>query len=259
MPAISITDLGLRSTASSAAGRATLRLGLVRAMRKWVTVRPSRIRDAIKPSQGSQVTLGPAHPRPREVSVPVPELETKLESLRNDDRGTSSTGEETGAIRDIADEIQEVLNLPMPTLPDAIQLMLTTWRYGLEDTVPFRVLINRINKLLAENELGAGGDGEAKRSTLVEELAGTGFDSGGRRQEENNDSDSDPNLDAQSVEIHIEQDLEGDACSLPDTAPEGSDASSMIYSLYTVKSVTSINERTNWFWPPRERRGKVVP
>ena len=186
---------------------------------------------------------GTGGPREEEVL----ELETKLESLRNEDRGASPTG---GAELDIVDEIQD---LPMPTLADVIQLMLTLWQYGLEDSVPFRVQINRIKDLLVEKAARAEGDGEVKRSTL-EEPANTGSDDGGWRwQGANNDTD------AESVQIRIEPDSEGEVCSSSYPAQEGSDVSSIISSLYTVKSVTSINERTNWFWPPREKRDKVVP
>jgi len=135
----------------------------------------------------------------------------------------------------------------MPTLADAIQLMLTSWQYGLEDSVPFRVQINRIKNLLIEKAARAGGDGEVKRN-MFGELASTGFDRGCQRQGENDDTD------IESIQIHIEPELEGDVCSWSYTAPEGSDVSSIINSLYTVKSVTSLNERTNWFFPPRDRR-----
>jgi hypothetical protein len=45
----------------------------------------------------------------------------------------------------------------------------------------------------------------------------------------------------------------------PSTAwPEGSDTSSMAYSEYTVKSITSFKEQTSWFfWPRNDVEEKV--
>ncbi|KAH9953484.1 hypothetical protein BC827DRAFT_132741 [Russula dissimulans] len=242
---------------SELCSRAILRPGLVRAMRKWITIRPCRshIRDAIKPSQGSQVA--PGHARPGKED---PERKTKFESLWNDDLSQilgALWKTEAGGEQDIADQIQEcqeALDLPVTNLrlADVIQLILTSWRYGLEDTVPFQVQINRIKKLLVEKIAGAGGDGEARRNMLRElRAARTGSDSG-----------RGANDDDESIQIHVEQDsvLERDVDSLSYTAPESSDASSMICSLYTVKSITSVNERTNWFLPPRNNgRSGVVP
>jgi hypothetical protein len=112
----------------------------------------------------------------------------------------------------------------------SIKLIRDAWERGLNDNRAFRVLMGRIKKLLDESaEAGADeqhAHGEHGR-----------FDSHWQEGAEN--------LQIRQVDS---EDIALDGSST--TWPEGSDANSMAYSEYTVRSITSFNERTNWLFRP---------
>jgi hypothetical protein len=113
--------------------------------------------------------------------------------------------------------IQE--DVPLPSLAEIIALISDSWECGLQENMHFRELISQIQTLVLEHT------GEVTKCTRGEGQGG----SLGRGQGE----------EAHRPEDDEETELE---CSLPESS-EGSDAGSTVWSEYTVKSVTSYNER----------------
>ena len=134
-------------------------------------------------------------------------------------------------------ETRQVLDLPAPTLAEVIQVICDSWERGLKENVPFRELIR---KLLAEAEgAGAGAGGEVEGNVLGE-----------HGPLDNPWQVCTQCFQAQGV-VDSEDVGRGSCSSLTERSWEGSDASSTVYSEYTVRSTTSLNERTNWFFRPR--------
>ena len=120
-------------------------------------------------------------------------------------------------------------DLPTLTISELIQLICDAWEHGLNENRAFLVLMCRIKQLLDENE------------RYAHEKHGR-FDSHWQEGTEH------PQIRRQVDS----KDFELDDSST--TWPESSDASSMTYSEYTVRSVTSSNERTNWLFSRNELR-----
>ena len=129
-------------------------------------------------------------------------------------------------------EKREVLDVPTPTLPEVIQVICDSWELGLHDDTVFLALIGRIKRLL--DECIMGGDAGERRHAIGEPYR---FDSHWQEGAEMN-----PGVRVNSGET------EQDDCS---------DARSMTYSAYTVRSVTSFKEQTSQLvWPCNETRSE---
>ena len=120
-------------------------------------------------------------------------------------------------------------DLPTPTISEVISLICDAWEHGLNENRTFLVLMCRIRKLLDENEPYA-------------------HEKHGRFDNHWQEGTEHPQI-RRPVDS---KDFELDDSST--TWPESSDASSMTYSEYTVRSVTSFNERTNWLFSRNELR-----
>lgn len=111
------------------------------------------------------------------------------------------------------------LNPPGVALDEVVQLVRDSWERGLKDSAPFLVLISQLKSLLA-----VGAEGEADRS-------------------ESEDFDC--------VQTLVSADSE-DAGSILASCEGASDAISSVGSVdYSVRSVASFKERTNWYYRPR--------
>ena len=129
-------------------------------------------------------------------------------------------------------EKREILDVPTPTLSEVIQVIRDSWELGLHDDTVFLALMDRIKRLLDECIVG----GEAGKRRHGEQHR---FDSHWQEGAEMN-----PRVRVNSGEMAGE--MEQDNCS---------DARSMTYSAYTVRSVTSFQEKTSQLvWPRNEKR-----
>jgi len=123
-------------------------------------------------------------------------------------------------------EMREVLEISSFTLDEVVQDICESWERGLKDSTRFQVLINRLKTLLAE---GAGRE-VAERKALE---------------------------DAERIQILVDSSSDredGDPTSI--SWGGSSDASSMVDSEYTVRSIRSFKERTSYFFRPRHNRGR---
>lgn len=135
-------------------------------------------------------------------------------------------------------ENREILNVPTPTLSEVIQVIRDSWEQGLNDDMVFLALVNRIKRLL--DGCIVGGEAGERRHATGEQYR---FD--GHWQE--GDAEMNPRVRVNPGEM--EQDNSSTAWS------EGSDARSMTYSAYTVRSVTSFKEQTSQLvWPCNKTR-----
>jgi hypothetical protein len=129
-------------------------------------------------------------------------------------------------------ENREILNVPTPTLSEVIQVIRDSWELGLNDDIVFLVLVNRIKRLLDGCIVG-GEAGERRHAT------GEHWQEGGEEMS--------PRVRVNPGEM--EHDNSSTAWS------DGSDARSMTYSAYTVRSVTSFKEQTSQLvWPCNKTR-----
>jgi hypothetical protein len=126
---------------------------------------------------------------------------------------------------EVHDDIEKQ-DLPSLSVSEIVQLICDTWERGLNDNRALRVLMGRVKKLLDES---------AEAGTDERHAHGEHGRFDGHREE-----------GAETPRIRVDsENIERDVFST--TWPESSDASSMAYS-YTVTSITSFNERTNWLF-----------
>ena len=137
-------------------------------------------------------------------------------------------------------EILDVDHVPSPTLSEAIQVIRDLWEQGLNDDMVFLVLMSRMKQLLdeciVEGEIGE------RRHAIGERCRFDSHWEGGAEMNPRVRVASNP----------WEQD------NSSTTLSEGSDARSMTYSAYTVRSVTSFKEQTSQLvW--HEKRDSGLP
>jgi hypothetical protein len=107
----------------------------------------------------------------------------------------------------------------------------------LKDSPRFREAMNRINELLAE---GASGRGRGAGRKVAEREAL-----------------EDAERIVRTLVDHPDRELAGDySTSSISWVGGNSDANSMADSEYTVRSISSFNERTSYFFRPRHNRGR---
>ncbi|KAI9450288.1 hypothetical protein F5148DRAFT_600908 [Russula earlei] len=126
-------------------------------------------------------------------------------------------------------EVDEVLSLPRPTLPETIKLIARLWECELNDSVPFLVSVNRMQRLVAE---WGGSEGEEVKRNALEERARLDD-----RWQRGHDVE----------EIRVDSDSEN-VCSMTQVA-RSSNVSSMICPLHPVRRVKSLKEPSR-FRPP---------
>jgi hypothetical protein len=107
---------------------------------------------------------------------------------------------------------EEDLDLSPLPLDEVVQLICEFWERGLKDSMSFRILLSQMKELLAEG---------AERKALE---------------------------DAEHIQTLVESGREEDRRS---SWGGFSDAISMVDSEYTVRSIRSFKERTNYFFRPR--------
>jgi len=140
-------------------------------------------------------------------------------------------------------EKREIFDVPTPTLSELIEVIRDSWELGLKDDMRFLVLMSGIKRLL--DECIVGGEAGERRHTIGELGEQNRFDSPLHWQE---DAEMNPR-----VRVNTGGEMEQDNTST--TWSESSDARSMTYSAYTVRSVTSFKEQTSQLvWPCNETR-----
>lgn len=117
---------------------------------------------------------------------------------------------------------EKVLDPPGLALDEVIQLVRDIWERGLNDSVPLLVLVSQLKSQLA----AVRAEGEADDRIEPED-----FD---------------------CLRTLVDLDPEDDAGSVLAPCEGVSDAMSSADSVdYSVRSVTSLKERTNWYYRPR--------
>jgi hypothetical protein len=135
--------------------------------------------------------------------------------------------------RDI--EKQEIRDAPTPTptLSEVLQVIRDSWELGLNDDTIFLVLMSRLKRLL--DECIVGGEAGERRHAIGELGEQCKFDSPWHWEE---DAEMNPQIRV-NTGVEMEQDNSSTTWS------ESSDARSMTYSAYTVRSVASCKEKTS--------------
>jgi len=140
-------------------------------------------------------------------------------------------------------ENPEIRDVPTPTLSEAIQVIRDSWELGLNDNKVFLVMMSRIKRLLDECIVGGEPEEAGERRHAIGQQCR--FDSHHDWQE---GAEMNPR-----VRVNPGGEMEQGSSST--TWSEGSDARSMTYSAYTVRSVTSFKEQTSQLvWPWNETR-----
>jgi hypothetical protein len=138
---------------------------------------------------------------------------------------------------------REILNVPTPTLSEVIQVIHDSWEMGLNDDMRFLVLMSRIKRLLDEGIVG----GEAASGERRPAMGAREQSRFGSRWHWQEGAEMNPRVRVNPAKM--EQDNSSTTWS------EGSDARSMTYSAYAVRSVTSFKEQTSQLvWPCNETR-----
>jgi hypothetical protein len=150
----------------------------------------------------------------------------------------------TDSLHRTSDDVEkrDIRDVPTPTLSEleAIQVIRDSWELGLNDDMRFLVPMSRIKRLL--DECIVGGEAGERRHAIGQQC--TRFD---RHWQEGDDMN--PRVRVSSPGGEMEQDNSSTTWS------ESSDARSMTYSAYTVRSVTSCKEQISQLvWRQDEKR-----